>query len=336
MLLLVGLMPAHAPAAAALFESDEVLEVRLSGPLGTISRERQQEERTQYPFVLSVNDTEIPLAVRVRGKSRTGVCPFPPLRLNFKTGAADGTPFAGQNKLKLVTHCRSDQSHYENNTLEEYTAYRIFNLLSEVSYRVRLLRIHYEDTDDRLRNLDRPYFAFVIESAKGLAARVGGSIEEIPAVLYSQLDVEQTARLNVFQYLIGNVDWSFVSHLDEEMCCHNLDLFRVEDSVYPVPFDFDLSGLVNANYAQPTNRQRKVTTRVYGGYCRSSIESVAEAVDDIAALRDEILAIVETSPVVGREDVKSRMRYLDDFLEEAVEKRDKVVRKLERTCIGRP
>ena len=246
------------------------------------------------------------------------------------------SPFAGQDKLKLVTHCRSDQSHYENNTLDEYTAYRIFNLLSDKSYRVRLLRIHYEDTDDKLRDLDHPYFGFIVESDEGLAARVAGSIEEIPAVLYSRLDVEQTARLNVFQYLIGNVDWSFVSHLEEEACCHNLDLFTVEEKIFPVPYDFDLSGLVNASYAKPASRQRKVTTRVYAGYCRSPIESVAKAVDDIAALREEILAIVESSPVVGRDDVKSRVRYIDGFLEEAVEKRDKLVRKFERTCIGRP
>lgn len=332
---LIGLLATPA-AAATLFEDDEVIEIRLSGPLGTISRDRQREERTEYDFSLSVNESEIPVKVRVRGKSRTEACTFPPLRLNFKAGAADGTPFAGQNKLKLVTHCRSGQSSFENNTLEEYTAYRIFNLISDVSYRVRLLRIRYEDADDRLRHMDQTYYGFVIESDHDLAARVGGNIEKTPGVLYSHLDPTQTARINVFQYLIANNDWSFVKHLDEEMCCHNLDLFEKEGGLFPVPYDFDLSGLINASYAPTGYRRKRVTARTYSGYCRSPIEVVAAALDEITALRGQILAAVEASPVVGRNSVESRVQYVDRFFEEAANDREKLLQKFEKDCVGDP
>ena len=330
LLLLICSIPA---LASPLFDADSVLEIGLRGPLGTIGKERRDDERVEYPFVLTIDGKEIPVQVRIRGKSRTEVCQFPPLRLNFESGAADNTPFAGQHRLKLVTHCRSGQSHYENNTLDEYTAYRIFNQISEVSYRVRLLRIRYEDTDDKLRHLDQAYYGFIIESDEELAARAGGNVEHIPGVLYSKLNVDHTARLNVFQYLIANVDWSFVNHLEEDTCCHNIDLIQAEGGLYPVPFDFDLSGFVNATYAKTADR-RRVTTRVYGGYCRSPIEAVALAVDEITALREQILDVTQASPAVGRDDVESRVGYIDGFFEEANDDREKLIAKFERTCLG--
>lgn len=333
-LVLIGLLPAQAPATA-LFDADEIIEVRLSGPLGTISRERQHPERTEYPFVLSVNGTDIPVKVRVRGKSRTEACRFPPLRLNFSADAANGTLFAGQDKVKLVTHCRSGQSSFENNTLEEYTAYRIFNLISDIGYRVRLLRIRYEDTDLRLRHLAQTYYGFVIESDDELAARVGGSIEKATGILYSRLDPAQTARVNVFQYLIANTDWSLVSHLEEEMCCHNLDFIEKEGRLFPVPYDFDLSGVVNASYAQGTDRRGRVTTRTYSGYCRSPIETISVALDEIMALRGEILAAVEAVPVAGRNTIEARVQYIDRFFEEAADDREKLLKQFKKDCVGR-
>ncbi len=333
-LVLIGLLPATAPATA-LFDSDEIIEVRLSGPLGTIARERQQKERIEYPFVLSVDGSEIPVEVRVRGKSRTEACTFPPLRLNFSKGAADGTPFAGQDKLKLVTHCRSGQLSFENNTLEEYSAYRILNLVTDISYRVRLLRIRYEDTDERLRRLDHTYYGFVIESDDELAARIGGNIEKTAGILYSRLDSDQTARVNVFQYLIANTDWSFVNNLEEQTCCHNLDIIEIDSVLFPVPFDFDLAGIVNASYAPKRKRGRRATAREYSGYCRTPIEYVATALDEIVALRGEILAVVEAVPVVGRDSTDSRVQYIDRFFAEAVDDREKLLRQFEKKCIGR-
>ncbi len=333
-LALISLLPVPAPAAG-LFDSHETVEIRLSGPLGTIGRERQQKERTEYPFVLSVDGSTIPVDVRIRGKSRTEACTFPPLRLNFSAGAADGTAFAGQDKLKLVTHCRSGQLSFENNTLEEYSAYRIFNLITDISYRVRLLRIRYEDTDERLRRLDHTYYGFVIESDDELAARVGGNIEKTAGILYSRLDTAQTARVNVFQYLIANTDWSFVNNLEEQTCCHNLDIIEIDSVLFPVPFDFDLSGMVNASYAPKRKRGRRASAREYSGYCRTPIESVATALDEIVALRSEILAAVEAVPVVGRDSIESRAQYIDRFFAEAVDDREKLLRRFEKKCIGR-
>ena len=198
-LLLIGLLPASALATQALFGSDDVLEIQLSGPLNTISKNRKNPEREEHDFVLSVGDRELPVRVRIRGKSRTIQCEFPPLRLRFEPQDVAETLFAGQDKLKLVTHCRSGRDHYENNLLDEYTAYRIFNLISDTSYRVRLLRVTYVDTDNKLKGLDRPYYAMLLEADDALAQRIGAIVSRSVGVQYSRLDAEQTSRMSVFE-----------------------------------------------------------------------------------------------------------------------------------------
>lgn len=324
-------------SASPLFDDDSILEISLSGPLGTIRKQRQDDVRIEHPFELGVAGMDIPVMVRIRGQSRTQLCTFPPLRLRFHDPKTEETPFLGQSKLKLVTHCRNDKEHFENNTLDEYAAYRIFNLISEASYRVRLLRITYHDTDGRHRDLDRPYYGFVIESDEELAARLGGSVAEIPGVAYSRLNEQQTARINVFQYLIANADWSMVTAAGQEECCHNVDLVEAGSELYPVPYDFDLAGIVNASYAKPPPgiRARSVETRVYRGYCLSPIDAVATALDEIVQLRDEIVSLAAAVPSIGRADAAERAEFVDDLLAEAANDPEKLIKEFDRDCIGK-
>lgn len=321
--------------SSPLFDDDSVIEVRLSGPLRTLARDKKSAKRVEYPFLLSVDGTDIPVDVRVRGKSRTIVCGFPPLRLRFPAEGTSQTVFAGQNRLKLVTHCKSNRTTSENNTLEEYTAYRIFNLISNTGYRVRLLRIQYEDTDGRLKHLDRPYFGFLIESDRELAARIGGEVSTIVGVPYSRLNDAQTAVVYVFQYLIGNTDWSFVSADGEDKCCHNVHLIERNGGLYPIPYDFDFSGLVNASYAKPNSTvgKSRVTQRVYRGYCKIPIERIASALEKIMALREPIMTLVEQSPVAGNDDTDSRVSYIGRFFEEA-EDSAKLLKQFDGDCVG--
>jgi hypothetical protein len=336
LLMLIGLLPLAAPAAPTLFDSDDVLELRLSGPLGSISKDRKDAEREEHLFVLEVGGRELPVQVRVRGKSRTIHCEFPPLRLRFEPRDVSETVFAGQDRLKLVTHCRSGQDHYEDNLLDEFAAYRIFNVISGTSYRARLLRVTYRDTDNKLKDLDRPYYAVLLESDAALAHRVGASVVELPGIRYSRLDVEQTARMNVFQYLLGNTDWSLVTNEEDEYCCHNVDLLDTGEVLYPVPYDFDRSGLVNAKYAKPAEgaRIRKVTSRRYRGYCRSSIGDIGEALDAIVALQGPIVTAAVSVAGVGKEAAEARQQYLHGFFEEATSDRDKLLERFEKDCIG--
>ena len=151
-ILLLLVLASSSASASPLFEDDTVLEIRLSGPVWAIFKNKRSAEREEHLFVLTVDGADIPLAVRIRGNSRIIICSFPPLRLNFSDQDTDATIFAGQTKLKLVTHCKSNSERSENNVLDEYLAYRIFSLISDVGYRVRLLRITYDDTSGYLKH----------------------------------------------------------------------------------------------------------------------------------------------------------------------------------------
>ena len=223
-LLPVSLLFVVAQAAASLlFDDDAVIESELSGPIGSLIKNKK--DKAEAPFVLVVNGIEHHVQVRVRGKSRLRVCDFPPLRMNFSEDDTGQTVFAEQDKLKLVTHCRN-RTVAEADAIQEYAAYRIFNLISDISYRVRLLRITYRDTDERRSDEQLQRYGFVIESQVGLAERIGGHPADVAGVSLQSLDEDQLAAVYIFQYMIGNTDWSLVRAEDEdklvqtfERCC---------------------------------------------------------------------------------------------------------------------
>lgn len=329
---LVPLVFVSHAGASALFEDDAVLEISLAGPLSSLIEDT--ENRSELPFVLRIDDVEHLIKVRVRGKSRTQMCSFPPLRLNFAAKDATQSVFSGQDKLKLVTHCRKNDSA-QLNTLEEYSAYRIFRLLSDVSYKVRLLRISYTDTDGRPDSDPIIRYGFLIESTTELANRVGGQPADVSGVSLASLDKQQAATVYIFQYLIGNTDWSLVTADLDDTCCHNGDLVDIGTDRYYVPYDFDLAGLVNARYAKPDPALHisRVTQRRYRGYCMSA-EVLRDALGAIEASKEDILGVITEVPGLPQDDVESRQRFLKKFFDQA-EDEDKLLRQFERRCLGR-
>lgn len=318
-------------AAAPLFEDSAVLDVKLIGPLGSVLADT--EDRSERSFLLEAEGAEHRIKVRVRGRSRLRVCEFPLLRLNFRHEDTPQTVFAGQDKLKLVTHCRN-VDRAEQDLLEEYTAYRIFNVLTDLSYRVRLMRINYEDVDGDLDGTDTHRFGFVLETAEQLAARVGAEPVTMEGVPKKRHDLDHAALVYVYQFLVANTDWGLVKADYDEGCCHNLDLFEREDTVIIIPYDLDLSGFVNAKYAFPDRllRIRKVTHRLYRGLCTEST-ILSSAIDTVIASKSEILAVVQNTPGLTESNRATAIRFVGRFFELAADK-EKLMRNFESRCIG--
>jgi len=320
-----------APAGELLFEGDEVLEVELRGPLArTID---DSTARHASVFSLTVGGTEIPVSLRVRGNSRAKVCSFPPLRLDIEPGAASETLFAGHERLKLVTHCRASPGH-EQNVIEEYAAYRMFALLSEVSYRTRLLRIRYVDTDVPGRSPQVRY-GFLIEPAGQLAARTGGEKLKIPHVVKARLDLGQAALVFVFHYMISSVDWSLVTASGDRHCCHNVDLIAIDGAHHLVPFDFDLSGLVAPQYARRGAGYgvREVRNRRYRGYCIDS-SYIAVALQALLDREAAFQALLQALPAVDPKAAGRQQEFLQRFYRSA-RAPEALAAKLDRQCIDR-
>ncbi|MGI9235234.1 MAG: hypothetical protein ACR2RD_16495 [Woeseiaceae bacterium] len=316
--------------ASPLFDDVTVLEMTIEGPLSTVIDDAV--ERRQQAFSIGVEGEETEVSVRMRGKSRVVHCRFPPLRLNFAAEDVVDSVFDGQDKLKLVTHCKNSQE-YESNVLEEYAAYQILNVLTDLSFRTRLLRIRYVDTDEPQQEpITR--FGFVVESDEELAARVGGEAFLVRNVTRSMLDERHAALIFVFHYLIGNTDWSLVRYIDDEHCCHNGKLLSIGETNYYIPYDFDMSGLVNARYArpQPDLRLRSVRVRRYRGYCTDSV-TLEEALEAVVSHRNEILAVIADLPGLREKDRSKQIRYIEGFIETADSQAAKLLKEFERRCL---
>ena len=256
---------------------------------------------------------------------------FPPLRFNFKKDQVAGTPFEGQDKLKLVTPCKKgDRSKAD--VMEEYAAYRIFGLLTDISFRVRLVNITFNDTDDRIHEKFRQSYGFLIESQDQLVMRVGGSLSEIPAVSLKRIDEKQAALLYVYQYLIGNTDWSFVAADGDENCCHNVNLIKVGDKQFPVPYDFDLAGIVNASYARPdpSLKIKKVRMRLYRGFCTDP-GVLRNALTAITSREVEVKEIINHLPQLTAKEKAKQIDYLDKFFRKADDE-DQIISSFEKSC----
>jgi len=318
--------------ATPLFDDHAVLEVDLVGPVHSMLRSK--EERQEFPFVLRVGARELPLDVGLRGKSRLQHCPFPPLRLAFDRSETGQSVFEGQAKLKMVTHCDNSNSG-EQNLLEEYLAYRIFNLLSDFSFRVRLLRVNYIESDGRTHGDAQSRYAFVIEPMAQLAARLDTEPLKLPSVPKKKLDAEQAARVYVFQYLVGNTDWSLVASKDGGTCCHNGKLLEREEQIFYVPYDFDQAGIVNASYAKPhpVVRLPNVRVRRYRGYCTDP-DTLRAAVSHVNLRRDEIIELVRNTPGFKQRAAERTVDYLMAYFDKAANE-DKLLAKFDKKCLGR-
>lgn len=327
---LIALISGVVVADDELFSASGVLEAELRGPVAATIRDNRDPDERQ--FILVTDEVEWPVKVRARGKSRLEVCAFPPLRLNFPGGTPDDGLFAGLDKVKVVTHCGNSSRNHDN-LLAEFAAYRMFQLLTDNSYRVRLMRMRYVETEGRKRKpVEGP--AFLIEPSERTAARLSGDALPVQHIVKSRIDLQQAALVFVFQYLIGNSDFSLITATGDDACCHNLDPVTIDGRHVLMPYDFDLATLVGARYArQSTSYMRnRGRDRVYGGYCLDELP-LEDAIGSILAHRTEFLDVIQGLPWSTAEAGQKRVDFVTSFFEEAVE--DGFASRLDEDCIGR-
>jgi hypothetical protein len=287
---------APAPDLDPLFAERSVLALRLTGPIREIADDRRAEPE-QRPATLAWTDADgaqhsLGIQLRARGKSRRDkdLCAFPPLRLNLRTSEAKGTLFENQDKLKLVTHCERlgrPTPRARDQVDREYLAYRLLSQITDASFRVRLTEVTYVDTDGR----EDTHPGFLIEADDRLAARLGLAVSDRAWVQPDALAPALASRVAVFQFLIGNTDFSLIRGPEGESCCHNAVLLTDGERFVSVPYDFDMTGLVDRPGATPAAGLgvRRVTQRVFRGFCRAP-----------GVLEAAVAAYVEVRPAIER------------------------------------
>ncbi|MBX7528481.1 hypothetical protein [Qipengyuania vesicularis] len=300
-----------------LFAADATLEITISGPIKRIAR-RAESSTDVHPAQLQAAGETHAIELSARGKSRRlrENCQFPPLRVAFPEKPGETSLFHKQGRIKLVTHCR-DSSSGEQTLLREYVAYRLYNILTPESLRVRLVRVNYLDDGKRVTQR----LGFFIEDVDDAARRLGRKEVDTGNIALGRLDQTDAARYALFQYLIGNTDWSMIFGPSGGDCCHNSRLVGDESAsrsgLTPVPYDFDNSGFVDASYAVPNEQLgiRSVTTRLYRGFCAFNDHVPAEA-ERFRTLRGALEnKISATSHVDGR-NRSAMTRYLESFFDD--------------------
>jgi len=314
-----------------LFRSREILDLTLIAPLKSLFKNRDtvekipQSGRLVVPSETGVDTVPVTLETRGHFRLKSSTCSFPPIKVIFDKSTLKETLFKGQGSLKLATHCR-DGDRYEQNVLVEESIYRIYNLLTPLSHRTRLVRMRYLNTEDPDKDLVR--MAFFLEDDDEVAKRNGATEMKVPALALSEMDPPQLDLMSVFLYMIANHDWSIYA-------LHNTRVMRVDGYplMYPVAYDFDFSGLVNAPYAGPPPQLpqlRRLRDRLYRGPCRA-VEELTPTLQLFSAKKDSILAIIRDQPGLEPGRVKDAVNYLDDFFEE-IEKPKDFDRDLDYAC----
>ncbi len=320
-----------------LFAIDDIFDVEIEAPFTTIMRERSTDEDTPGTLRYGNSDgdiVELDIGIRTRGhyRRRPDVCSFAPLRLNFKKSQVPDTVFDHQNKLKLVTHCQVNSPRYDQFVLKEYLAYRIFNLVTDVSFRARLIRVTYIDSDRADRKSTR--LAIIIEHRNQLARRISSAVVKIERATIGQLEPAYTNIASVFHYFIGNLDYSPIAPAIDRDCCHNHALFGLHNEPrFSVPFDFDMSGLVDAPHALPNPRFkiRSVRQRRYRGRCLNNSHLPA-SVGVFFEQRDNLYALLSAQEMMTRNTRRSTLRFFDDFFK-SLDSSAKIERRLGKDCI---
>ncbi|MEO7602370.1 MAG: hypothetical protein ABIS39_03775 [Sphingomicrobium sp.] len=332
--LLALILAAPAAAAKPLFASQAPLSISIEAPFDRMFRNRESEE----PADGSLTDpagNRLPVTVELRGITRrtADICAFPPLAIRFSAPPPASSPFAGEKKLKLVTHCRNTPS-FDRVVLLEYAAYRLYQSLTPRSFGARLATIRYVDLSGRAI-ATRP--AFFIEDLKDVAARNGtAEFRAGPRIPTADLNAADSARYAVFQHMIANHDWSMRAGPVGDNCCHNAKLIGAPGAgnAIPIPYDFDYSGLVNAPYATPPEqlKLRSVRDRQYRGYCVHNPQ-VAEAARAFRSKRPAFEAELRAIPGLDPRAAASAIAFIAIFFAEIATDQE-VDAKLLKRCIG--
>ncbi len=251
-----------------LFKSQKLLSLKLN--YSNKDLKKKTNDSTYLKTKLSyktVDDTwnAIDVEIRRRGNFRLKNCYYAPIKIKVKKSNSKGTLFEGNKKLKLVLPCLKNNSKNDY-ILKEYIAYKIFEIISPYHFKTRLVAISYNENignKTKSHNLK----GILIEDDKKIAKRHGGDIVKRSINPLNQDPI--TSVYNAFfQFMIGCTDFSTAYQ-------HNQKLLFVDKKIIPIPYDFDVSGLVNPSYAIGSGEKSEilglssVTQRLYRGFKRN-------------------------------------------------------------------
>lgn len=293
---------------------DIELELDLKVYLKNKKKEEYQEGKISFVNPKTQEKEEWDVELRPRGNMRRRISYIPPIKLKLSKKSLKAQGLEKFNKIKMVSQFRSGKMAGQY-VLKEFHAYRMYNLISPYSFRVQLIRLTLRDNSAKKRLIK--YYGFLIEPEKEMAARLGGVMVEREKMRTGFLEEKEFHRMSLFQYMIGNTDWSVGNS-------HNLKFIKVPEfsKIVPVPYDFDYAGLVNTVYAAPHHSLpiKKVTERLYRGntFTEQDMEEILPVFEEKAG---DLVQLLETCAYLDRRSKKHTVAYLQSFFKESTRRK---------------
>lgn len=294
-----------------LFEAQDPIKLTLVTDVVALQNDKSEDPEYVKGMLIYYRSTydiqSFDMKVKARGNTRrlTGLCDFPPLKFNLKKNSVKNTIFEDQDKLKFVSQCRQDEM-FKDYLYEEYLLYKTYNILTENSYRTRMVEIVIKDKQLRVEPIVMS--GFLIEDDELLEKRTGSKAFEGRVYSQDSCDAQSVDVLSMFQYMIGNTDWYINTR-------HNIDVFQKKDgTLIPVAFDFDFAGVINMPYASPSREIpiRRVTQRYYKGSCRD-MEAYDAVIQLFNSKQEEIYLLYNAFTYVDKTVIKKSLRFYNKF-----------------------
>lgn len=293
-----------------LFYDEKPLRISIITDLKKLLKNKSNQELIGAEITWHMPDSSViteRIRLRARGKTRREMCAVPPLKLDFHN---ETSPKLYRLDEIEITHTCRPGGVYEQLVYKEFLVYKMYNLITEKSQRARLVDLILEDSLGQKKSVSQP--AFIIEELDDVAKRNKCKQVKIDQLHSENTDRAQMAVVALFEYMIGNTDWSVYAN-------HNIKLISDKDSLltkkpYAVAYDFDYSGIVNAPYAVPDEMLgiQTVTERVYRGFQRT-LEELQEAAKIFIQKKDSIYGLISNCQYLNDRSKKEMTGFLNGF-----------------------
>lgn len=313
-----------------VFDLDDPARISLTLDIRKFAKKKYEDEYQEavLAYELGTGDVvEKTVRIKARGNNRRKRCFFPPIKLNIKKAHLEDEFGDDTKTIKLVTHCKNSVV-YEKYILKEYLIYKLFNVISPNSFRVRLLEVDYIDTGKKGKDVHT--WAFLIEPEGLLAERLAMTKVKNDNLSQKYMEPSDMIRVTLFNYMIGNTDYSVTGR-------HNVKVLMPEDVTktlgVPIPYDFDYAGMVNATYAVPYEglNIKSVKERYYLGSC-ANIDNVGPVLEEFKAKKAELLKVIEDFEHLPEQEKKYAIDYIEEFFN-AADHSNFIVNNLKSTCL---
>jgi hypothetical protein len=300
----------QAQEKASLFDhlsNDDVLDLTIEANFDSIILNKYKADYWDAKMVVEGKEPEVwDIKLRTRGRYRRRICEFPPIKLEFSKKDLITKGLYSFDDLKLVTHCL-DNSLSDNTVLREALAYDLYALLTPESFRHQVVKITYINTGKKQYKIKR--YGVLIEEDRNLAYRLDGEVLDTFGLKWQQVEPLNVELAACYQYMVGNTDWNIETQ-------RNLKFIQKDQTgtVIAVPYDFDMSGLVNPIYGipNPDFPIESLQDRYYMGLTKPSQETI----DLLLSKKEELLQYCKKYKLLNGAHRAEVYAFIESFYEE--------------------